>query len=293
MFERCIQGILKDKTRIVVSHQLQYLPRADAVVVLSTAGRIVASGPYSVIHRQHPEADALLASCMDMSEEEGGVDSQEDAAGVVAEGDRNGDGAEVVHLRGLGASLAAELEDVRLEDSDSLNGSPVVVGGDGKTGNAGEVKDSKTEGPKPVSPSEGGAEVALVPGKKKGEANKDAETMVEGTVTWRTYVDYFSAAGGIGLLLCIWVLMIAGQVLYLLCGWYLSYWGDMSEDEQDDSGPVVVYTILVVSCLFTSLLRTGVFFLAMITASRRVHDEMLATVIRYVNHQYKRTLVGR
>lgn len=35
LFEKCIKNHLKGKLRILVTHQLQYLPQADHVVVLN------------------------------------------------------------------------------------------------------------------------------------------------------------------------------------------------------------------------------------------------------------------
>ena len=34
LFEDCINGILKDKTRILITHQLQYLKEADGIILI-------------------------------------------------------------------------------------------------------------------------------------------------------------------------------------------------------------------------------------------------------------------
>ncbi|GAA5888140.1 hypothetical protein JCM5296_005447 [Sporobolomyces johnsonii] len=46
IFSEAIQGVLKDKTRILVTHALQYLPQADLVVVMEN-GRIVERGHFA------------------------------------------------------------------------------------------------------------------------------------------------------------------------------------------------------------------------------------------------------
>lgn len=35
LFDECIKGFLKSKTRILVTHQLQYLQQADTIIVLN------------------------------------------------------------------------------------------------------------------------------------------------------------------------------------------------------------------------------------------------------------------
>ncbi|KAG2450119.1 hypothetical protein HYH02_000222 [Chlamydomonas schloesseri] len=45
LFDECICGLLEDRTRLLVTHQLQYLPAADLVVVMD-AGRIQHVGTY-------------------------------------------------------------------------------------------------------------------------------------------------------------------------------------------------------------------------------------------------------
>ncbi|KAJ1561710.1 Multidrug resistance-associated protein 1 [Cladochytrium tenue] len=46
VFERCVVGALAEKTRVLVTHQLHVVPRADLVVVLDE-GRVVESGTFS------------------------------------------------------------------------------------------------------------------------------------------------------------------------------------------------------------------------------------------------------
>ncbi|XP_034145727.1 multidrug resistance-associated protein 4 [Esox lucius] len=66
LFEQCICGILKNKPRILVTHQLQYLQAADQILVLKE-GHMVAKGTYMELQRSGVDFTALLK----MDEEEG------------------------------------------------------------------------------------------------------------------------------------------------------------------------------------------------------------------------------
>uniref|UniRef100_A0A671PXA5 Cystic fibrosis transmembrane conductance regulator n=1 Tax=Sinocyclocheilus anshuiensis TaxID=1608454 RepID=A0A671PXA5_9TELE len=59
LFEQCICGILKEKPRILVTHQLQYLKAADQILVLKE-GHMVARGTYSELQRSGVDFTSLL-----------------------------------------------------------------------------------------------------------------------------------------------------------------------------------------------------------------------------------------
>ncbi|XP_052455081.1 ATP-binding cassette sub-family C member 4 [Carassius gibelio] len=59
LFEQCICGILKEKPRILVTHQLQYLKAADQILVLKE-GHMVASGTYSELQQSGVDFTSLL-----------------------------------------------------------------------------------------------------------------------------------------------------------------------------------------------------------------------------------------
>ncbi|XP_054480100.1 ATP-binding cassette sub-family C member 4-like [Anoplopoma fimbria] len=59
LFEQCICGLLKNKPRILVTHQLQYLQAADQIVVLKE-GHMVAKGRYMELQRSGVDFTSLL-----------------------------------------------------------------------------------------------------------------------------------------------------------------------------------------------------------------------------------------
>ncbi|XP_070786421.1 ATP-binding cassette sub-family C member 4-like isoform X1 [Enoplosus armatus] len=59
LFEQCICGLLKNKPRVLVTHQLQYLKAADQIVVLKE-GHMVAKGTYTELQQSGLDFTSLL-----------------------------------------------------------------------------------------------------------------------------------------------------------------------------------------------------------------------------------------
>uniref|UniRef100_A0A3B4WK00 Multidrug resistance-associated protein 4-like n=1 Tax=Seriola lalandi dorsalis TaxID=1841481 RepID=A0A3B4WK00_SERLL len=58
---RCICGLLKNKCRVLVTHQLQHLRAADQILVLKE-GHVTAQGSYSELCSSHPDTVSMLRS---------------------------------------------------------------------------------------------------------------------------------------------------------------------------------------------------------------------------------------
>ncbi|CAG9767681.1 unnamed protein product [Ceutorhynchus assimilis] len=68
LFDKCIVKYLKGKTRILVTHQLQYLKKADLIVVLNE-GRIEAMGTFRELSNSQLDFTKMLASADETIEE--------------------------------------------------------------------------------------------------------------------------------------------------------------------------------------------------------------------------------
>ncbi|XP_066266498.1 ATP-binding cassette sub-family C member 4-like [Branchiostoma lanceolatum] len=73
LFDRCIQGALSNKARILVTHQLQYLQEADQIMVL-LEGEQVATGTYSELLRSGIDFAKMMGKEEDKEENGGKID---------------------------------------------------------------------------------------------------------------------------------------------------------------------------------------------------------------------------
>ncbi|KAK1170047.1 multidrug resistance-associated protein 4-like [Acipenser oxyrinchus oxyrinchus] len=69
LFEKCICGVLRNKPRILVTHQLQYLQAADQILVLKE-GHMVAKGTYGELQRSGVDFTSLLKKDEDEEDEQ-------------------------------------------------------------------------------------------------------------------------------------------------------------------------------------------------------------------------------
>ena len=61
IFSKVIEGMLKDKTVLLVTHALNFCPRADQIVFID-GGKVAACGTYDVVMSSSAEGDASFAA---------------------------------------------------------------------------------------------------------------------------------------------------------------------------------------------------------------------------------------
>lgn len=85
LFDQCITSLLRGKTRILVTNQLQYLGQCDKVAVLersgATGGRIVEQGTYSELMAKQLDFASMMSQYGHEEEEEGEEESAEGEEG--------------------------------------------------------------------------------------------------------------------------------------------------------------------------------------------------------------------
>ncbi|XP_035703251.1 multidrug resistance-associated protein 4 isoform X2 [Folsomia candida] len=223
LFEKCIRGYLAGSLRVLVTHQLQYLPQADQIVVLHQ-GKILAQGNYDELVSKGIDFVSLMTS-------ESGLD---EATRKIS----------VVH------------------------------------------NEKKTE---EVAPSD-------------SKPEKQSEKMLAGSVTGKTYLEYFNTAESfIGLVFLI-VSFLMAQVLLSGNDYWLSFWANdedrRSSIERNETGCIgvesvscennylgrdtylLIYTGFNVGAITLTITRGVWFFLFCCKISINLHDRMFRSLVR-------------
>ena len=87
IFREVYEKELKGKLRLVVLHQLQYVPKADFVVVMNSQGHISEQGTYDeLVKRVSGELNRLLSSVAEEEDEDDRSSKQEDVEEEEAKG---------------------------------------------------------------------------------------------------------------------------------------------------------------------------------------------------------------
>eukprot|EP00889_Picochlorum_renovo_P004424 jgi/Picre1/31454/NNA_006806.t1 len=253
LLNECLLGLLKTRTRILVTHQLQYLPAADVVIVVK-GGKIIESGTYeSLVDRgidfHQFEMESLPSSSSTSSIDAGDGSSQDD---TTKDGDQP---SSSIASSSAGSNGEAPLY---LEKASAKNGGSEAKG-------KGAAID---------------ADVSL----SRKKLTK-AEERAVGQVNRKVYMKYFLAWGP--------MLIIPSTVLFLAMterglqsaqSWWLSVWSTASEErklaQSDSLYYMKVYFLLGFVSLGVQVVRAVVLVLGSLLAAGTLQNSLLATVLR-------------
>ena len=223
VFMSCMseQGLLKGKTRVLVTHQTQFLYRADHLILLES-GRIKAQGSWRDMVSQHEVRQA-----MHVTGHEGAQHKKRAAATKSASPPRVSAPAEPV-------PALDRLPSSQVTSTVNLLISPSSTSG----GRSDEVSP-------PTSPTKG---------KRRDEIARtssilSAEVSTVGTVGWSVYTSMFSISAGwlgwVWVFLVLVFFMVAGQGVSITSDRWLAIWSSQSPETQNESFYEYVYIGLV------------------------------------------------
>ncbi|GAA6216134.1 multidrug resistance-associated protein 4-like [Lates japonicus] len=257
LFEQCICGLLRNKCRILVTHQLQHLKAADQIVVLKE-GHIMVQGTYS----------QLCSS-----------------------------GLDVVSL------LSSSEEQERLSqsaDPDKLS----LVSQRTKRSHNSHCSQSSLLPPESNLTDQLPAETVCTMAE---------ETRVEGDISGRVYLKYFTAGCNPLVLVVIVLLSVIAEVAYILQDWWLVYWS--REEYSNSTVPAVsiknginatysdqefsltfyisVYSGLTAVAVVFGYARSLVIFHGLVRSAQTLHNSMFSAVLRTPVHFFDVNPIGR
>ncbi|KAF0977347.1 hypothetical protein FDP41_003339 [Naegleria fowleri] len=91
VFQNCICGLLKNKTRVLVTHQWQYLKDADHIIIIQD-GKIMAQGTHQELGRSDSPFSSILKNYFNMEQEEQKEEEKEEEKGKDGKAAKKKDG---------------------------------------------------------------------------------------------------------------------------------------------------------------------------------------------------------
>ncbi|XP_044734303.1 multidrug resistance-associated protein 1 isoform X4 [Chrysoperla carnea] len=274
IFEKVIgpTGMLKHKTRVLVTHGITYLPHCDQIIVLKD-GRISEIGTYQfLLDKKGAFSEFLIQHLQEIQESENSEELDE-------------------IKNTLGSTVAAELvqrQRSRISESVSESGSIEKQNGSLKRQRS---VDSGSGEKSIVSLRKSSQKKDFVPviGEKLIETEK-AET---GSVKWKVYSHYLLS---IGLFLCISTIFMnmVFQAFSIGSNFWLSVWSDDEEHSQERKGLYLgVYGALGVGQVCAVITAVICLAIGALGASEKMHNHLLGIVLRNPMSFFDTTPVGR
>ncbi|KAK7083945.1 Multidrug resistance-associated protein 4, partial [Halocaridina rubra] len=320
LFDQCIMNHLKNKVRVLVTHQLQYLKPASQILVLRE-GHMEAIGSYHQLVNSGIDFASLLSTGQEedtplpakQTTAKGGIRNGMIPKGSLEDSDKFDSPAPVTRrVRTLSNTLSNTLSGSTSSLHDSLTTENIIsVSGIHITDSNTSLNESCQETPsKNIKQLKEADENANREEDEK--ENSGTEMRSQGSVKGEVYLKYCRAGGSWCLLVILFTMNVATQVLFSGTDYWLSYWAngeqlrgrvlldnndtlsnllrnESSFSYQDAPIPkgyldtmtnVYVYTGMIVGLFFLSLGRTILFFIMCMTSSRMLHNRMFKSVIR-------------
>jgi len=120
------------------------------------------------------------------------------------------------------------------------------------------------------------------------------EEKAEGSVPWRIYGNYFLLGFKSKLVFVVFMVFFGvSQVVYLAITYWLSYWSEQSQSEQENSYYLEVLVLLVVSFYLFGLSRMLILYQCFITSNKQLHNLSLKSVVNTSIKFFDKNPTGR
>ena len=285
-----------DTTVVLCTHQVQFAPRADLIVVLGADGQMIAAGSYEQVRD-------LPALRLGTGREEGGTEGENVGAGVGADADAvDGDSTK---RQEDAASAATPNTGPESADSASVDAALEVV--------AENEEDDEEEEARKRARSVSSTTSSSGRGDAKQE-ERDRQELAEkrqtGVVRWSTYWGYLQAGGGWLVFLPLALCMASGQSVVMFTSYLMTVLAQKSmaraaAASNQTTGTVAplpdldfeqTATRLIIFAAVALVVANGrsvFFFRANLEAARSLHRQMIRSVVRAPMRFFDISPVGR
>ena len=314
IMNNCICDYLKDKTRILVTHAIQYCNRADKIVYMKD-GRINWEGEFSELEKQDFYKKMMIKkekkandlknsrsgdiSFVDVKEE----DKSEEVIENIPTGERKTVNEEYKELKQQLDESSMQIENADQEKVVE----PLLTGHDEEkqVNLAEKIEEINKEGKKIIEeekidenasePKDTSKENIIGNKEKHGEVKRitKEEDRVKGKLKGNVYATYFKNNGGTCFVITLLLILILWQGLK--CGsdlWLVKWKGDEEgkENEGIDWTNFLIYSALGISAALFVYFRLLIIYIGSISNSRTLHRNMLSHLIRAPINLYHDTV---
>uniref|UniRef100_A0A1I8B942 Multidrug resistance-associated protein n=1 Tax=Meloidogyne hapla TaxID=6305 RepID=A0A1I8B942_MELHA len=256
-------GLLKAKTRVLVTHGLSFLKHCDQIIVVKD-GQVTESGSYHDLLKSSGELSEIIEEY---------VMKQQSTTDISEEPDD-----EMM-------DVLDELEKIHPEKSlPRLSARRVTT-------------ESETSGKTSIQQKES---ITTIPQKRPTAKIIEKEEVLTGKVKFGVYLEYLRAIGWISLTFFIFIYLFS-SVLGFACNLWLAKWSDQAEAIQkgnstfsnETKSNLIIYTSLGIAQAFTVTFGSIIMAIGMIKAGRKLHQAMLKSVLRSPMSWFDITPLGR
>lgn len=306
------KGVLKDKTRLLVTHGISYLPQVDRVIVLRD-GRIEEQGTYKeLLARKGALAEVLLHFLREESQEDGLLNEDpnvvEDLLLHVGSPEiskqlsqhKSTSELSLAERKEFLRSLSRQLSETQSQCSNGPGSVPQTTGqGVGlRRSSAGTESMSGRSLTRSQSTLRAGQGDKLSPAEEAGTKLVQAEAAETGRVKWRVYFAYFGAIG-VAWMVPIVVMNLASQAFSLGSNVWLTAWSndapmpDGSQDLAKRDLRLGVYGALGLAQGVTILFGSLTLSLGSLKGAMLLHNGLLHNILRSPMSFFDTTPLGR
>ncbi|XP_052217717.1 ATP-binding cassette sub-family C member 4-like isoform X4 [Dreissena polymorpha] len=283
IFENVVQGYLKNKPRVLVTHQLQFLKEAEQILILKE-GEMIGKGTFKELSMSGIDFSSLLKSDDEQTDKTASGHVTSTSGSHHLQRSMSHEPQSKLH-----ESSRHRLHSTSSKSHEVINGNLRFSVHESMRGSELSLTSVGTIG------DEFSAEEVQLP---------EEEERHQGTVGLSIYYEYFKAGAGIIKFLLLVFLCLAAQGAYILSDWWLSRWSNEEEARYsalerhnallaegyyatnitipivDTNFNVSVFSGIIGGVFLFGILRALMFFKVTVDASQALHNTMFASILR-------------